>query len=145
MAIQRMHHVGVVVDDLEGAVEFFAALGLEAGGKSEVTEEWAGRVVGLDDMRVDAVMVEAPDGKGRLELIKFHSPPIAGDEAPLPANVRGIRHLAFVVDDVRAAVAEVEAHGGELVGEIVDYSNVYRLCYVRGPEGIIVELAQELS
>jgi catechol 2,3-dioxygenase-like lactoylglutathione lyase family enzyme len=140
-----MHHVGVVVDDIDAAVEFFAALGLEAGGKSEVREEWAGRVVGIDDMSVDAVMVEAPGGKGRLELIKFHSPPIAGEETPLPANVRGIRHLAFVVDDVHAAVAEVEAHGGGLVGEIVDYSNAYRLCYVRGPEGIIVELAQELG
>jgi catechol 2,3-dioxygenase-like lactoylglutathione lyase family enzyme len=144
MTIQRMDHVGVVVDDLEAATEFFVGLGLEVVGEGSVEGRWVDRIVGLDGTQVDYAMVQTPDGHGRLELIRFQSPPAQGDRGA-PANTRGIRHVAFVVEDIDAAVAGVRARGSDLVGEVVQYENSYRLCYVSGPEGIIVELAQKVG
>jgi len=144
MAIQRMHHVGFVVDDLAAATEFFVELGLVVEGETAVEGTWVDRIVGLEGVRSDIVMMQTPDGNGRLELTKFHSPPSQGGDRHAPANAPGIRHVSFEVDDVDAAVAGVRARGAELVGDLVSYENFYRLCYVRGPEGIIVELAQRL-
>ena len=144
MAIQRMHHVGVVVDDLAAATEFFVELGLVVEGETPVKGTWVDRIVGLEGVRSDIVMMQTPDGNGRLELTKFHSPPSQGGDRHAAANAPGIRHVSFEVDDVDAAVTGVRARGAELVGDVVSYEDFYRLCYVRGPEGIIVELAQRL-
>jgi catechol 2,3-dioxygenase-like lactoylglutathione lyase family enzyme len=144
MAIQRMDHVGVVVDDLAAATEFFIELGLVVQGEASVEGAWVDRIVGLAGVRSDIVMMQTPDGSGRLELTKFHSPPSRDGDSHAPANAPGIRHVSFGVDDVEAAVAGLRARGVELVGEVVSYENFYRLCYVRGPEGIIVELAERI-
>jgi len=144
MGIQRLEHVGIVVDDLAEAIEFFSALGLERRGEGTVEGEWAGRIIGLEDVKAEMAMLRTADGHGEIELVKFHSPPYEGDNPPAPSNAPGIRHLAFLVDDIDATVADLRARGTELVGEVVDYKDVYRLCYVRGPAGIIVELAQKL-
>jgi len=144
MGIQRMDHVGVVVDDLAAATEFFVKLGLVVQGDWSVEGGWVDRIIGLEGVRSDVVMMQTPDGNGRLELSKFHSPSHQGGERHQAANAPGIRHVSFVVDDVDAAVAGLRARGAELVGDVVSYDNVYRLCYVRGPEGIIVELAEPL-
>jgi len=145
MAIQRMEHVGIVVDDLEAAVEFFVELGLEPRGSGQVEGPWVERIVALEEVKVEFAMLRAPDGQGEIELVKFHSP-VTEDGAPhAPANTRGLRHLAFLVDDVHAVVAALEARGTELVGELVRYEDSYWLCYVRGPEGIIVELAEKIG
>jgi catechol 2,3-dioxygenase-like lactoylglutathione lyase family enzyme len=145
MTIQRMEHVGIVVDDLAAATEFFVELGLELQGEGLVEDRWVDRVVGLDGVRVEFAMVQAPDGNGRLELVKFHSPPSQGGNPHAPANTPGIRHIAFVVDDINAVVAGLRARGAELVGELERYEDSYLLCYVRGPEGIIVELAEKIG
>ena len=145
MRIQRMEHVGIVVDDLAAATAFFVELGLELQGEMPVEGGWVDRVVGLEGIRVDIAMLETPDGHGRLELVKFHSPSVRDGDRHAPANTLGIRHLAFAVDDVDAVVATVRAGGGELVGEVEQYEDSYRLCYVRGPEGIIVELAEQIG
>jgi catechol 2,3-dioxygenase-like lactoylglutathione lyase family enzyme len=145
MAIKRMDHVGVIVEDLEAATEFFLRLGLERQGDGEVEGDWVGRVVGLDGVRAQLVMLQTADGHGRLELVKFHSPLGPKADRDLGANVPGIRHLAFEVEDLDGLVAGVRADGGELVGELENYRDVYRLCYVRGPEGIIVELAERVG
>jgi catechol 2,3-dioxygenase-like lactoylglutathione lyase family enzyme len=144
MGVKRMDHVGVVVDDLDAAIEFFVALGLEAGGTGSVEGEWVDRIVALDGVKADLAFVQTPDGANKLELVRFRSPPVVGDAGGTSSNVLGIRHLCFAVDDLDAAVAAAGALGGELIGEVVDYGDVYRLCYVRGPAGIIVELAQPL-
>jgi len=144
MAIQRMDHVGVVVDDLEAAKAFFVELGLEVQGDGQVQGDWVDRVVGLEGIEVEFAMVEASQG-GRLELIKFHTPSGPAADGHAPANTPGIRHVAFIVDDIDAAVASSRAHGGELVGEVERYGDIYRLCYIRGPEGIIVELAERIG
>ena len=140
-----MDHVGVVVDDLAAATEFFVQLGLELQGETSVEGRWADRVVGLEGILVDMAMVQTPDGHGRLELIKFHSPSDQGEHRQAQANAPGIRHLAFVVEDIDAVVAGLRARGSELVGELENYEDIYRLCYVRGPEGIIVELAEQIG
>jgi catechol 2,3-dioxygenase-like lactoylglutathione lyase family enzyme len=145
MTIQRMEHVGIVVDDLAAATAFFVELGLELLGEGSVEGRWVDRIVGLDGVRVDQAMVQTPDGHGRLELVKFHSPPIQDGDRDAPANTRGIRHVAFAVDDIDTVVAGLRARGAELVGEVVRYEDSYRLCYVRGPEGIIVELAEKIG
>jgi catechol 2,3-dioxygenase-like lactoylglutathione lyase family enzyme len=145
MTVQRMDHVGIVVDDLAAATEFFVALGLERQGGGSVEGRSVDRIVGLEGVRTDFAMMRTPDGNGRLELIKFQSPPTQGDNRHAPANTRGIRHIAFVVEDIDAAVAGLQAHGAELVGEVERFENVFRLCYVRGPEGIIVELAERIG
>jgi catechol 2,3-dioxygenase-like lactoylglutathione lyase family enzyme len=139
-----MEHVGVVVDDLASAIEFFVELGLELQGEGSVEGSWVDRIVGLEGVRADIAIVQTPDGKGRLELTTFHSPSSPGGDRQAPANAPGIRHLLFTVDDIDAAVAGLQARGAELVGELVRYQDSYRLCYVRGPEGIIIELAERI-
>jgi catechol 2,3-dioxygenase-like lactoylglutathione lyase family enzyme len=145
MTIQRMEHLGIVVDDLAAATAFFVELGLEPQGEGSVEGGWVDRIVGLEGILVDYAMLQTPDGHGRLELVKFHSPPVRGGDRDAPANTLGIRHVAFAVDDIDAAVATVRARGGELVGEVERYGDIFRLCYVRGPEGIIVELAERIG
>jgi catechol 2,3-dioxygenase-like lactoylglutathione lyase family enzyme len=145
MTIKRMEHVGIVVDDLAAATEFFVELGLEPRGKGQVEGHWVDRIVALDEVRVEFAMLQTPDGHGEIELVKFHSPPIQDGDPHAPANTPGIRHLAFLVEDIDAVVAGLRARGTELVGELVRYEDSYRLCYVRGPEGIIVELAEEIG
>jgi catechol 2,3-dioxygenase-like lactoylglutathione lyase family enzyme len=143
MTIQRMDHVGVVVDDLKATTAFFLELGLKLQGESPVQGGWVDRVVGLEGVRAEIAMLETPDGHGRLELTKFHAPSGRGGEEHAPANTPGIRHIAFAVEDIDAVVAGLRARGAELVGEVESYKDSYRLCYVRGPEGIIVELAEQ--
>jgi catechol 2,3-dioxygenase-like lactoylglutathione lyase family enzyme len=145
MTIQRMDHLGIVVDDLAAATAFFVELGLKPQGEGTVEGGWVDRVVGLEGVRVDFAMLGTTDGPGRLELVKFHSPSVRDGDGHAPANTLGIRHLAFAVDDIEAAVATARARGGELVGEVESYEDIYRLCYIRGPEGIIVELAQRIG
>ena len=145
MAIQRMDHVGIVVDDLAAATEFFVDLGLVLQGETPVEGRWVDRIVGLEGIRADTALMQTPDGNGRLELVKFHSPSAQGDNQYAPANTRGIRHIAFVVDDIDAVVAGLRARSAKLVGELVRYENSWLLCYVRGPEGIIIELAEKIG
>ena len=145
MAIKRMDHVGIVVDDLAGATDFFVQLGLEQTSEGLVEGSWVDRIVGLDGVRAEIVFVQTPDGHGRLELTKFHSPAGVSGDAGAPANAPGIRHVTFAVDDVESLVATLRARGVELVGELVRYKDSYLLCYVRGPEGIIVELAEPIG
>lgn len=145
MTIERMEHVGIVVDDLAAATAFFAELGLERQGEASVEGAWADRIVGLEGVRSEVVMMETPDGHGRVELAKFHAPPVPDGNPQAPANTPGIRHLTFSVDDIDAAIAGLRAHGAELVGEVERYRDIYRLCYLRGPEGIIVELAEKIG
>jgi catechol 2,3-dioxygenase-like lactoylglutathione lyase family enzyme len=140
-----MDHVGIIVEDLEAATEFFVELGLERQGGGEVEGDLVNRIVGLEGVRSELVMLMTQDGQAKLELVKFHSPSSPEGDPQAPSNALGIRHLSFVVDDVDAAVAGLQARGTELVGEVVSYGNSYRLCYVRGPEGIIVELAEPLG
>ena len=145
MTIQRMDHVGVVVDDLEAATAFFVELGMELEGEAAAEGRWVDRVAGLDGVRVDIAMVRTPDGHGRLELRKFHTPAAVGAEPNAPANTLGVRSVMFAVEDIEDVLARLRAHGAELVGEVEQYEDSYRLCYVRGPEGIIVALAEQLS
>jgi len=140
-----MDHVGIVVEDLAAATAFFVELGLELQGGGSVEGDWVDRVVGLEGVRAEIAMLETPDGHGRVELAKFHAPPGPGGDRHAPANTPGLRHLTFAVDDVDAAVAGLRAHRAELVGEVENYKGIYRLCYVRGPEGIIVELAEKIG
>ena len=140
-----MDHVGIVVDDLAAAIEFFVQLGLELEGEASVEGPLVDRIVGLEGVRSEFAFVQTPDGHGRLELIKFHSPSDQGDNRPPQANTPGIRHVTFAVDDIDSVVAGLRARGTELVGELVRYEDSYRLCYVRGPEGIIVELAEKIG
>jgi catechol 2,3-dioxygenase-like lactoylglutathione lyase family enzyme len=146
MTVQRMDHVGVVVSDLDAAVAFFVELGMEPdGGTSTVDGKWVDRVVGLDDVRVDIAFVRTPDGHGRLELTKFHHPTATTAEPDAPANTFGLRRLMFAVDDLDDVIARLGRHGAELVGEVAQFEDVYRLCYLRGPDGIIVALAEEVG
>jgi catechol 2,3-dioxygenase-like lactoylglutathione lyase family enzyme len=145
MAIERMDHVGIVVDDLPAATAFFVELGLELQGEGQVEGGWVDRVVGLEGVRAEIAMLETPDGHGRVELAKFHAPSGHGGDRHAPANTPGIRHVTFAVDDLDAVVAGLRVRGAELVGEVQRYKDSYRLCYVRGPEGIIVELAEQIS
>ena len=140
-----MDHVGIVVDDLAAATEFFVELGLELQGEGSVEGRSVDRVVGLDGVRAEIAMLQTPDGHGRLELAKFHTPSTQGGDRHAPANTPGIRHISFAVEDIDAVVAGLRARGAELVGELERYKDSYRLCYVRGPEGIIVELAEQIG
>jgi len=138
MTIQRMDNVLIVVDDLEAVIEFFVELGMELEGKAPLEGRWVERVIGLDDVRQDIAMLRTPDGHGRLELARFHTPAaISPEPENAPANTLGIRRISVV--------ARLQGHGAELVGEIAQYEDIYRLCYVRGPEGIVVGLAEQLS
>ncbi len=145
MTIQRMEHVGIVVDDLKAATDFFVKLGLELQGEGLVEGAWVDRIVALNGVRSEIAMLQTPDGHGRLELTKYHSPSAQSGDRNAPANTHGIRHVAFAVEDIDAVVSDLRARGTELVGEVVRYENSYRLCYVRGPEGIIVELAERIG
>ena len=146
MTIQRMDNVLVVVDDLEAAKAFFAELGMELEGEATNEGPWVDRVVGLDGVRADLAMMRTPDGHGGIELTKFHTPPaVRAEPENAPVNALGIRRIMFSVDDVDDVVARLRRHGGELVGEIAQYEDVYRLCFLRGPAGVIVGLAERLS
>ena len=146
MTILRMDHVGVVVDDLDAAVAFFSELGMEVEGTAPVEGRWVDQVVGLHGVRVDIAMMRTPDGRGRLELTKFHAPPVGGaDLRDAPPNAPGIRRIMFAVDDIEDVVTRLRTRGAELVGEIARFEDSHLLCYVRGPEGVIVALAQELG
>ncbi len=146
MTIRRMDNVLIVVDDLEAATAFFAELGMELEGKAPVEGVWVDRVVGLDGVRADIVMMRTPDGHGRVELTKFHTPSaISSEPQNAPANTLGIRRIMFAVEDIEDVIARLRTHGAELVGEVAQYEDSYRLCFVRGPEGIIVGLAEQLS
>lgn len=145
MTILRMEHVGIVVDDLAGAMAFFAELGLELEGEVPVEGRWVDRVVGLEGVRADIAIMRTPDGHGRLELTKFHTPAGGGGDPGAPANALGIRHVLFAVQGIDDVLDRLRAHGAELVGELEQYENSYRLCYVRGPEGIIIELAEKIE
>jgi catechol 2,3-dioxygenase-like lactoylglutathione lyase family enzyme len=145
MAIRRMDHVGIVVEDLAAAIEFFVELGLELRGQGPVEGDWVGRVVGLEDVRAEIAMLHTPDGHGRVELAAFHSPPSPKGDPAAPSNTPGIRHITFAVEGIDSVLERLQARGAELVGELERYRDSYRLCYIRGPEGIIVELAEELT
>jgi catechol 2,3-dioxygenase-like lactoylglutathione lyase family enzyme len=146
MTIQRMDNVLIVVDDLEAAKAFFAELGMELEGEAPLEGRWVDRVVGLDDVRADIAVMRTPDGHSRLELTKFHTPPaVRAEPESAPANALGIRRIMFAVDDIDDVVARLRGHGAELVGEIAQYEDVYRLCFLRGPEGIIIGLAERLG
>src|SRR3954467_15071809 len=146
MTIQRMDHVSVVVDDLEAAKAFFAELGMEPEGEATIEGPWVDRVNALDHVRVEVAMMRTPDGHGRLELTKFLTPTAVSPEpANALGNTLGLRSIMFAVDDIEDVVARLRTHGADLVGELAEYEDSYRLCYVRGPEGIIVGLAEQLS
>ena len=146
MTIQRMDNVGIVVDDLEAAIAFFAELGMELEGKAQIEGRWADRTVGLDGVRSDIAMMRTPDGHSRLELAKYHTPAaVSAEPENPPPNTLGLHRVMFAVDDIDDIVARLRTHGAELLGEVARYEDSYRLCYVRGPEGIIVALAEQLS
>ena len=146
MTIQRMDNVLIVVDDLDAVISFFVELGMELEGKGPIEGRWVERVIGIDGVRQDVAMLRTPDGHGRVELSRFHTPPaVRAEPRPAPANTLGIRRIMFAVDDIDDVVARLRSHGAELVGEIARYEDVYRLCFVRGPEGVIVGLAEQLG
>lgn len=145
MALKRMDNVGIVVEDLDKAVDFFCELGLELEGRAMIEGEWAGRVTGLGDQHVEIAMMRTPDGHNRLELSRFIRPQIIADHRNAPVNALGYLRAMFTVDDIHETLARLHAHGAELVGDVVDYQAVYRLCYIRGPEGLLIGLAQELG
>ena len=145
MTVQRMDHVGIVVDDLAAAKAFFVELGLEVQGEMAIDDRRVDRIVGLEGVRTEFAFLQTPDGHGRLELIKFLSPPAQDGDRQAPANAPGLRHITFAVDDMNEVLARLQAHGAEPVGELVNYDDSYWLCYVRGPEGIIVELAEKIG
>jgi catechol 2,3-dioxygenase-like lactoylglutathione lyase family enzyme len=146
MTLQRMDNVLIVVEDLEAAKAFFAELGMELEGEATNEGRSVDRVVGLNDVRADLAMMRTPDGHGRLELTKFHTPPaVRAEPENAPANALGIRRIMFAVDDIDDVVARLRNHGAELVGEIAQYEDIYRLCFLRGPEGIMIGLAEQLG
>ena len=146
MTLKRMDNVGIVVDNLEATIEFFRELGLELEGRTMVEGEWAGRVTGLGDQRVEIAMMRTPDGHSRLELSRFLVPPVVADHRNAPVNALGYLRVMFAVDDIHETLARLSKHGAELVSsEVVQYEDSYRLCYIRGPEGLLIGLAEELS
>jgi catechol 2,3-dioxygenase-like lactoylglutathione lyase family enzyme len=146
MSITRMDNVLIVVEDLDAVIAFFVELGMELEGRGPIEGRWVERVIGIDDVRQEVAMLRTPDGRGRIELAMFHAPKaIRTAPADAPANTLGIRRVMFAVDDVDDVVARLRTHGAELVGEVAQYEDVYRLCYVRGPEGIVVGLAEQLA
>ncbi len=145
MAIKRMDNIGIVVDDLAATIEFFQELGLELEGRATIEGEWAGRVTGLGDQHVEVAMMRTPDGHGRLELSRFLRPSVVADHRNAPVNALGYLRVMFAVDDIDDTLERIRTRGAQLVGEVVQYKNAYRLCYIRGPEGILIGLAQELS
>ena len=145
MALRRMDNVGIVVEDLPAAIEFFRELGLELEGRATVEGEWAGRVTGLRDQRVEIAMMRTPDGHSRLELSRFLEPTPVADHRNAPVNALGYLRVMFAVDDLHETLARLRTRGAQLVGDVVQYQDQYRLCYIRGPEGLLIGLAQELG
>ena len=140
-----MDNVGIVVESLDAAVSFFAELGLELEGRGTVEGEWAGRVTGLGDQQVEIAMMRTPDGHSRLELSRFLTPPVVADHRNAPVNALGYLRIMFAVDDIDDTLARLRKHGAQLVGEVVQYEDVYRLCYIRGPEGLLIGLAEQIG
>ncbi len=145
MTIKRMDNVGIVVESLETAIAFFAELGLELEGRTTIEGAWAGRVTGLRDQRVEIAMMRTPDGHSRLELSRFLEPAVAADHRSAPVNALGYLRVMFAVDDLDDTLTRLRAHGAHVVGEVVQYQDAYRLCYIRGPEGLLIGLAEELG
>ena len=145
MTLQRMDNVGIVVESLDTAIAFFAELGLTLEGRTTIEGDWAGRVTGLGFQRVEIAMLVTPDGHSRLELSRFLDPPVVADHRNAPVNALGYLRVMFAVDDIDETLARLRKLGAQLVGEVVQYQDVYRLCYVRGPEGILIGLAEEIS
>ncbi len=145
MALKRMDNVGIVVEDLDAAIDFFRELGLDLEGRAMIEGEWAGRVTGLADQQVEIAMMRTPDGHSRLELSRFLRPAVIADHRQAPVNALGYLRVMFAVDDLGDTLDRLRARGAQLVGDIVDYQGIYRLCYIRGPEGILIGLAQELA
>jgi catechol 2,3-dioxygenase-like lactoylglutathione lyase family enzyme len=144
MTIKRMDNVGIVVESLDAAISFFSELGLKLEGRAMVEGEWAGRITGLGNQRVEIAMLVTPDGHSRLELSRFLTPPVVADHRNAPVNALGYLRVMFAVDDLDETLAKLGKHGTELVGEVVQYEESYRLCYIRGPEGLLIGLAEEL-
>src|SRR4051794_34246004 len=145
MAVQRMDNVGIVVDDLEATIAFFRELGLELEGQFTIEGAWAGRVTGLGDQQVEVAMMRTPDGHGRLELSRFRAPAPVADHRNAPVNALGYLRVMFAVDDLDDTLARLRPHGAELVGDVVQYEGLYRLCYIRGPEGLLIGLAEQIA
>jgi catechol 2,3-dioxygenase-like lactoylglutathione lyase family enzyme len=144
MSLRRMDNVGIVVEDLSASIAFFRELGLELEGQATVEGEWAGRVTGLGDQRVEIAMMRTPDGHSRLELSRFLTPPVVADHRKSPVNALGYLRVMFAVDDIDDTLARLRTHGAQFVGEVVRY-DVYRLCYIRGPEGLLIGLAEQVG
>ena len=145
MTVKRMDNVGIVVESLDAVIPFFVELGLRLEGRATIEGEWAGRVTGLGDQRVEIAMLVTPDGHSRLELSRFLSPPVVADHREAPVNALGYLRVMFAVDDLDETLSRLRTHGAQLVGEVVQYRDIYRLCYIRGPEGLLVGLAEELK
>ena len=145
MTVKRMDNVGIVVEDIDAAIEFFTELGLELEGRAPIEGDWADGVTGLRDMRVEIAMMRTPDGHSRLELSRFLAPPVVADHRNAPVNALGYLRVMFAVDGLDETLERLRKRGAQLVGEVVQYQDVYRLCYIRGPEGLLIGLAQELS
>ena len=145
MAVTRMDNIGIVVEDLDAAVKFFTELGLTFEGRMQIEGEWSGRVTGLRGQRVEIAMLRTPDGHSRVELSRFDAPAIVSDHRTAPVNSLGYLRAMFTVDDLHDTLARLTAHGATLVDDVVDYEGVYRLCYIRGPEGILIGLAEQLG
>ena len=145
MRLKRMDNVGIVVNDLEATIDFFRELGLELEGRATVEGEWVGRVNGIADQRVEIAMMRMPDGHGRIELSRFLTPPVVADHRTAPVNSLGYLRVMFAVDDIDETLARLRKRGAQLVGEVVQYEDSYRLCYIRGPEGLLIGLAEQLG
>jgi catechol 2,3-dioxygenase-like lactoylglutathione lyase family enzyme len=145
MTIKRMDNIGIVVESLDTAIAFFSELGLQLEGRGTIEGEWAGRVTGLGNQQVEVAMMRTPDGHSRLELSRFLSPPVVADHRNAPVNALGYLRVMFTVADIDDTLARLRARGAQLVGEVVQYENTYRLCYIRGPEGLLIGLAEELG
>jgi catechol 2,3-dioxygenase-like lactoylglutathione lyase family enzyme len=144
MTVKRMDNVGIVVESLDDAITFFDELGLKLEGRATIEGEWAGRITGLGQQRVEIAMMVTPDGHSRLELSRFLSPPVVADHRKAPVNALGYLRVMFAVDDLDETLSRLRAHGAQLVGDVVKYEESYRLCYIRGPEGLLIGLAEEL-
>ncbi|HEY8926506.1 MAG TPA: VOC family protein [Polyangia bacterium] len=145
MSVKRMDNVGIVVESLDAAIAFFTELGLELEGRATIEGKWAGRITGLGDQRVEIAMMRTPDGHSRLELSRFLAPAVVADHRNAPVNALGYLRVMFAVDDLDDTLARLRKHGARLVGEVVEYEDTYRLCYIRGPEGLLIGLAEELG
>lgn len=145
MAVKRLDNMGIVVENLDATIGFFLELGLELEGRAMIEGEWAGRVTGLGDQHVEIAMMRTPDGHSRLELSRFLRPAVVADHRKAPVNALGYLRVMFAVDDLEETLARLRNHGAQLVGEVVNYQNIYLLCYIHGPEGLLIGLAQELG